>query len=87
MLVGQRKILGLPACYKIINWDCFSDCFVSDCFFVHFHTFPDCFVWDCFVQTRQNRSIGVMKVFILFCIIQGGQLKDAKLVELPFIEG
>ena len=39
---------------KIVTWDCFSDCFVTDCFFVLSQTFPDCFVLECFVQTRKN---------------------------------
>ena len=58
MFVQQKTILGLPGLLKqLLIGTVFSDCFVSDCFLVHFHTSPDCFVldcfvWDCFLQTR-----------------------------------
>ena len=61
-LLNKGQFSAFRHVETIITWDCFSDCFVSDCFFfVHFYTFPDCFVldcfvldcfvWDCFVQT------------------------------------
>ena len=44
LLLEMIKYSVLKRLVKTITtWDCVSDCFVSDCFFVRFHTFPDCF--------------------------------------------